>query len=162
METFSGFLRTPIGVLEITTTSTSLVSVNFLIDKTFPVISSGSTEILNASIFQLEEYFSRKRQMFDLPIIAEGTYFQIKVWNKVSEVSFGKTKTYGELAKELGSLTLTRAVGTANGSNPIPIIIPCHRVIGSNGKLTGYSGGLWRKQWLLEHEASNKKLQFIF
>jgi methylated-DNA-[protein]-cysteine S-methyltransferase len=155
-------LQTPVGTIEITSTLTALVSVKFLIDKTFPVISSRSTEILDAAIIQLGEYFNLKRQKFELPLLAEVTDFQIKVWNRISEISFVKTKTYGELANALGSMKLTRAVGTANGSNPIPVIIPCHRVIGSNGKLTGYSGGLWRKQWLLEHEASNKKLPFIF
>jgi methylated-DNA-[protein]-cysteine S-methyltransferase len=104
---------------------------------------------------QLDEYFNRNRKTFDLPTDLQGTDFQKKVWNELLKIPFGKTLSYKELALKLGDIKAIRAVAAANGANPVSIIVPCHRVIGSNGSLTGYAGGLWRKQWLLEHESSN-------
>jgi len=101
---------------------------------------------------QLIEYFEGKRTKFTLNFEINGTPFQKKVWEHVQKVSYGKTSSYIEIARLVGSEKYTRAVGLANGKNKLPIIIPCHRVIGSNGKLTGYSGGLERKKWLLKHE----------
>ncbi len=103
-------------------------------------------------IDQLNEYFSGKRQTFDLELAPRGTPFQLAVWNALLEVPYGDTISYAELARRIGKLAAVRAVGAANGANPIPVIIPCHRVIGSNGTLTGYGGGIERKQWLLAHE----------
>ena len=101
---------------------------------------------------QLSEYFSGKRQTFDLPLNLKGTEFQLAVWNELLRVPYGDTITYAELARRIGRPAAIRAVGAANGANPIPVIVPCHRVIGSNGTLTGYGGGIERKQWLLAHE----------
>ncbi|WP_348675504.1 methylated-DNA--[protein]-cysteine S-methyltransferase [uncultured Abyssibacter sp.] len=102
---------------------------------------------------QLDEYFAGERTDFDLPLAGEGTAFQQTVWAALCDIAFGHTESYGELASRIGAPTASRAVGMANGRNPISIIVPCHRVIGANGSLTGYGGGLERKQWLLAHEA---------
>jgi len=101
---------------------------------------------------QFDEYFSGKRKIFDLPIKQSGTLFQEKVWNELIKIPFGKTISYLQLSQKIGNVKLIRAVGTANGRNNLAIVVPCHRVIGSDGSLTGYAGGLSRKQWLLEHE----------
>ena len=101
---------------------------------------------------QLLEYFSGQRKTFDFPLAPRGTPFQLAVWNALLEVPYGDTITYAELARRIGKPSAIRAVGAANGANPIPVIIPCHRVIGSNGTLTGYGGGIERKQWLLALE----------
>ncbi|WP_338357692.1 methylated-DNA--[protein]-cysteine S-methyltransferase [Yeosuana marina] len=106
---------------------------------------------------QLKEYFEGERKQFDLKLNPQGTDFQKKVWDKLLEIPYGKTLSYLELSKQLGDVKAIRAVANANGKNPIWIIIPCHRVIGSNGSLTGYAGGLQRKQWLLEHESPFKQ-----
>lgn len=109
--------------------------------------------LLEKCVKQLEEYFSGDRIYFDLPIKPSGTDFQNKVWSELNHIGYGDTISYLELARRLGDEKCIRAAGSANGKNPIPILIPCHRVIGTNGKLVGYSGELWRKEWLLKHEA---------
>ncbi len=106
------------------------------------------TEVAN----QLRQYFVGERQTFELPLAAAGTSFQQQVWQQLGQIPFGDTQSYGELAQRLGNKNAMRAVGAANGRNPIAIIVPCHRVIGADGKLTGYAGGLDRKIWLLQHE----------
>lgn len=106
---------------------------------------------------QLAEYFAGSRTVFDLPLAPVGTPFQQTVWGALGDVPYGETRSYGELAETLGKPTASRAVGMANGKNPLPIIVPCHRVVGANGRLTGYSGGLSRKEWLLAHEALHAK-----
>ena len=102
---------------------------------------------------QLQEYFTGQRQQFDLQLLAVGTDFQREVWAELSRIPFGQTISYGELARRIGNAKAMRAVGLANGRNPIPIVVPCHRVIGANGSLTGFGGGIERKRWLLQHEA---------
>ena len=99
-------------------------------------------------------YFARARTAFDLPLDPPGTAFQRRVWSALRTIPYGTTVSYGELARRLGDVRATRAVGAANGKNPIPIIVPCHRVIGARGELTGFGGGLDRKRWLLEHEGA--------
>ena len=101
---------------------------------------------------QLDAYFNGTRKEFDLQLDPEGTDFQKRVWKELLNVPFGKTRTYLEQSKKLGDIKAIRAVASANGKNPIAIIIPCHRILGSDGSLTGYASGLWRKKWLLEHE----------
>ena len=101
---------------------------------------------------QLKAYFAGKLQEFELTLAGEGSDFQRKVWRALCKIPFGETESYGSLAKRIGNANASRAVGLANGKNPIGIIVPCHRVVGANGSLTGYGGGLERKQWLLEHE----------
>lgn len=112
-----------------------------------------SSGLLQKAMQQLEEYFRGNRKQFDLPLNPQGTPFQQKVWNELLKIDYGSTATYLQMAKRLGDVKAIRAAASANGKNPIGIIIPCHRVIGADGKLTGYAGGLHRKQWLLEHEA---------
>lgn len=106
---------------------------------------------------QLTEYFAGKRQEFDLPIAPHGTDFQKRVWEALKEIPFGETRSYGQLAAQLGVPNASRAVGRANGTNPISIIVPCHRVIGSTGALTGYGGGIENKKWLLEFETEAQR-----
>lgn len=103
---------------------------------------------------QLEQYFAGERRAFTLPLAPEGTEFQKQVWLALAQIGFGETWSYGQLAKHLGRAQAMRAVGAANGRNPLPIILPCHRVIGADGSLTGFGGGLPRKQWLLQHESA--------
>jgi methylated-DNA-[protein]-cysteine S-methyltransferase len=107
---------------------------------------------------QLDQYFSGKRTAFDLPLDIRGTDFQKKVWIELLKIPYAKTISYKDLSLKVGNLKAIRAVGAANGANPISIIIPCHRVIGSDGSLTGYAGGLWRKQWLLELESGLRRM----
>ncbi|HEX6763894.1 MAG TPA: methylated-DNA--[protein]-cysteine S-methyltransferase [Polyangiaceae bacterium] len=107
---------------------------------------------------ELEEYFRGERTAFDVPLAFEGTAFQERVWRALRDISFGETSSYGELARRIGKPSASRAVGAANGQNPIAIIVPCHRVIGADGSLTGYGGGLPRKLWLLEHEGISRSV----
>lgn len=116
--------------------------------------SASSCEVIEKTFEQLDEYFAGKRQDFELPIDPQGTEFQKKVWNELQLLSYGQIVSYKDIAMKLGDINNVRAVGTSNGKNPIAIVVPCHRVIGSNGKLIGYAGGLWRKKWLLNHEQS--------
>lgn len=111
---------------------------------------------------QLQAYFSKERTQFELPLQLNGTDFQNKVWKTLKDIPFGKTISYLQLAKNLGDPKCIRAAGTANGKNPFAIVVPCHRVIGSNGELVGYAGGLWRKRWLLEHEQQLPRQSSLF
>lgn len=104
------------------------------------------------AVQQLDEYFKGERKVFELPLSQSGTAFQKKVWDLLFEIPFGKTLSYQQLSKQYGDVKAIRAVASANGKNNLAIVIPCHRVIGSNQSLTGYAGGLWRKKWLLDHE----------
>ena len=116
------------------------------------LLKAKTPECLQDCVVQLEEYFNGKRASFNLTVNPKGTKFQIKVWKSLLKINFGKTKSYLEQSKALGDIKAIRAVASANGKNPIWIIIPCHRVISSDGSLTGYAGGIWRKKWLLAHE----------
>lgn len=110
-------------------------------------------EVMKWTLRELDEYFKGNLTVFTVPLAAKGTPFQHRVWSELVQIPFGVTTSYGAIAKKLGDPLLSRAVGTANGSNPIAIIVPCHRVVGSNGHLTGYAGGIERKKWLLDHES---------
>ena len=114
-------------------------------------------EILEEAVYQFNEYFEGTRKTFDLILNPQGTDFQKKVWDALLKIPYGKTVSYLELSKTLGDVKAIRAVAAANGKNPLWIIVPCHRVIGSNGDLTGYAGGLHRKKWLIEHESPVKQ-----
>ncbi len=153
----SALYKSPVGWLEIVEENDCLVEVRFLDDESIS-ISQNPKGILKDAIQQLGEYFSGSRTEFKLPLSPKGTDFQKKVWDELQNIEFGKTVSYMDIAKRLGDPKVIRAAGTANGKNPIAVIIPCHRVIGSDGSLTGYSGGLKRKQWLLEHESSQGML----
>lgn len=149
-EFYINYINTPIGWLELKTDEEALLSVSFA--KTEEPSSGKSPTILNDSTKQLIEYFEGSRKTFELKLSPLGTEFQQLVWEYVKAISFGETATYLDIAIRTGSAKNTRAVGLANGKNPIPVIIPCHRIIGSNGKLTGYAGGIDKKRWLLHHE----------
>lgn len=138
------------GCIEITGTEDAVTSLYFIEERK---LTTGKVPaLLGACLEQLEEYFKGKRREFSVPLQPEGTEFQKKVWNELINIPFGKTVSYLDIARALGDPNATRAVGAANGRNPISIIIPCHRVVGHNGALTGYGGGIHRKEWLLEHE----------
>lgn len=157
MET--SIVQSPIGSLKLEASEEALHSISFL-DADLPEQLS-EFPILQETQKQLAEYFSGKRKVFELPLCPKGTDFQKSVWDEVYKVPFGETASYLAISKQLGNPDAIRAVGTSNGRNPIPIIIPCHRIIGSDGSLTGYAGGLARKKWLLDHEAkfSGKAVQ---
>jgi methylated-DNA-[protein]-cysteine S-methyltransferase len=153
MTTFYKTIESPIGLLKLCSDEQSLLSVTFIDEATEQDVEF--PEILIEAQKQLEEYFSGVRKSFDLRLAPQGTDFQRRVWEQLEMVKYGTTLSYVEIARKLGSENFSRAVGMANGKNPLPIIIPCHRIIGNNGKLTGYAGGLDRKKWLLLHELNN-------
>lgn len=150
-ELYKAFYESEIGVVEIEGSEDGITYVEFTGVKEHDDVPG----CLEEACKQIREYFEGKRKIFELKLAPKGTEFQRKVWGKLLEVPYGKTVTYTDIARAVDNPKGVRAVGSANGSNPISIIIPCHRIIGSNGSLTGYGGGLWRKKWLLEHEARN-------
>jgi methylated-DNA-[protein]-cysteine S-methyltransferase len=153
---YSAFQQTPLGWLKITGSEAGITEILFLEETpTEAEIARPAPENLLPCINQLTEYFSGNRKTFDLKLNPNGTDFQQKVWTHLKEIPFGKTQSYLDIALNLGEKTYTRAVGNANGKNPLAIVVPCHRVIGANGTLTGYAGGLWRKKWLLQFESTN-------
>ena len=147
-------IKTPLGIATIVGNhdGVSSVSVN---DE--GVVSHEIPESLQEAVTQLTDYFNHKRTDFDFKLNLQGTAFQQRVWLSLRDIPFGKTRTYLEQAKVLGDVKAIRAVAAANGKNPLWIVLPCHRVIGSDGSLTGYAGGLWRKKWLLEHESPSSQ-----
>ncbi len=146
--------HSPIGPLEIVGTEMYIIQINFL-DTEGEVVEKEQGDlppVIMDCIAQLEAYFRGERREFSLPLEPKGTAFQHAVWRQLLAIPYGRTVSYLDIARQLNNEKAIRAVGAANGQNPIVIIIPCHRVIGSNGQLTGYGGGLWRKAWLLNHE----------
>ncbi len=143
------FLKTRIGYLEVIASEKGIKALSFV---NFRVRITRVPHALRDCTDQLEEYFQGTRQSFSLPLDLVGTPFQEKVWLETLKIPYGETISYIDLAKKMENPKALRAVGGANGSNPVSIIVPCHRVIGKDGKLLGYAGGLWRKKWLLEHE----------
>ena len=146
-------MESPIGNLRLVCRRETLVAIEFGLDR---IDSSrrgtGVSGFLGQAVNQLTEYFAGDRQNFDLPLAPEGTAFQKTVWNELARIPYGVTISYGQLAGRIGRASASRAVGAANGRNPLPIVLPCHRVIGAAGQLTGYAGGLEIKRWLLIHE----------
>ncbi|MFN8252687.1 MAG: methylated-DNA--[protein]-cysteine S-methyltransferase [Ferruginibacter sp.] len=161
METINAYYNSPVGPLEIRSCGNDITAVLFAssewkgirLDESSVDFKLPSSAAIQNCCRQLDEYFEGSRFIFDLPIAQSGTGFQQGVWNALLDIPYGKTISYLELSKRLGNVKAIRAVGTANGNNNVAIIVPCHRVIGSNGTLVGYGGDLWRKKWLLEHEA---------
>jgi len=149
----STYYHSQVGLLKISTTDDYITEIVFN-DKVQKIDSRrrNISPLLIQCIEQLIQYFNGQRMSFDLPINQQGTAFQQKVWNELMAIPFAKTISYIELARRTGDVKATRAVAAANGKNNVCIIVPCHRVIGANKELIGYSGGLWRKKWLLEHE----------
>lgn len=142
--------KSPLGILEIIGNEKSLLGLHF-VDKS-EKDDPNAPACLEDCRLQLDEYFKGKRRAFNIKTELMGTEFQQKVWKELYKVPFGHTVSYGEMAKAIGNPKAVRAVGGANGKNKFVIIYPCHRVIGSNGSMVGFGGGVWRKEWLLEHE----------
>jgi methylated-DNA-[protein]-cysteine S-methyltransferase len=142
-------IKTPLGMATITGNENGISVIAIADDG---VVSEAIPLVLQEVVTQLNDYFEGKRTEFDVLLNPQGTDFQKKVWNGLLQIPYGKTMNYLELSKQLGDVKAIRAVASANGKNPLWIIIPCHRVIGTDGSLTGYAGGLWRKKWLLELE----------
>jgi methylated-DNA-[protein]-cysteine S-methyltransferase len=148
-------IPSPLGAIRIAVAGGEVTEVHLGADDEaeIPAQDAADRAVLDRAAGQLREYFAGTRRSFELPLARAGTPFQCGVWAKLDAIPFGARRSYGDLAKELGNPGVSRAVGAANGKNPIAIIVPCHRVIGSDGSLTGYAGGEDRKRWLLEHEA---------
>jgi methylated-DNA-[protein]-cysteine S-methyltransferase len=152
---FSTVIDSPIGVLELTSDGTALTEIRFIDDEVEPERRDLDTDpVLQQTVRQLEEYFDGERTDFDLPLSFAGTAFQKQVWSTLLEIPYAETWSYADLARRIGQPTAFRAVGAANGQNPLPVVVPCHRVVGANGSLTGYGGGLDRKRTLLQLEAN--------
>lgn len=154
--TFAALLESPLGSITVRCTELAVVSVEFG-DTVADGLDDGSrvghpTGVLEQAVAQLTEYFAGKRTEFDVPVTLAGTQFQKDTWMVLTTIPFGETISYGEQARRMGRPTAVRAVGAANGRNPVPVIVPCHRVIGADGSLTGFAGGLDVKIWLLAHE----------
>jgi methylated-DNA-[protein]-cysteine S-methyltransferase len=152
-------MPSPIGMLTILATDDAVVAIRWDHEPFDPRLTTdvidvqhGEHPVLDEAVRQLDEYFAGDRVEFDLPLAPAGTEFQRQAWIALQAIPFGETISYGEQARRLGDRNKSRAVGGANGKNPIPIVVPCHRVVGSNGHLTGFGGGLDVKAWLLEHE----------
>ena len=146
---YCDYFESPLGTMEIKATDEGICQVIFCGEHKEPTVPS---RVITQCIAQLEEYFTGTRQSFDLPLDPVGTEFQKSVWQALCEIPFGHTHSYLQLAEQLNNPKAVRAVGGANGRNPKTLIVPCHRVIGASGTLTGYAGGVERKQWLLAHE----------
>jgi methylated-DNA-[protein]-cysteine S-methyltransferase len=150
------YYESPIGLLEISGGDSGIESVSFAGRRRGPAektrVRPEVARLLEECAAQLDEYFAGRRKAFRLRLAPSGTDFQERVWRALLEIPFGRTKSYKDVARAVGNVRATRAVGGANHRNPIAVIIPCHRVIGNDGRLTGYGAGLWRKAWLLAHE----------
>ncbi len=162
---FTHYHDSPLGILEIAADDAAVLEIKFAKAKHKPAAGRAESEklpgVIEKCVAELDEYFLGKRKDFTFPYRLEGTDFQLVVWYELEKIPFGTTISYGEQADRIGDKKAARAVGMCNGNNPISIVVPCHRVIGADGKLTGYGGDLWRKEWLLNHEAkfSGKPLQ---
>ena len=156
MKLSTTYYATPLGTARIIGDENGIQSISVLDDTPADLVSD-IPECLQDCITQLDEYFAGTRKEFNLKLNPQGTTFQQEVWKELLNIPFGKTRTYLEQTKQIGDPKAIRAVASANGKNPIWIVIPCHRVIGSDGSLTGYAGGVWRKKWLLEHESPVKQ-----
>ncbi|MDR0844109.1 MAG: methylated-DNA--[protein]-cysteine S-methyltransferase [Tannerella sp.] len=147
------YYQSPIGTLRISENGAGLTAIEFFFDQPVPpAAGEEETAILKKAVSQLSEYFAGKRKTFDLPLAPQGTPFQLRAWNALREIPYGETRSYKQIAEAIGCPKGPRAVGLANNRNPLPVITPCHRVIGANGQLVGYAGGLDVKKRLLELE----------
>jgi len=155
MDSYSGYIRNELGFIKIEANSEKILSVCFFDKEPEAEIPN---QIIEECKTQLLEYFSGSRKIFSIPLDLKGTEFQINVWNELMKIPFGEVITYSKLAYRMRDIKKIRAVGMANSKNPVGVIIPCHRVVGKNGKLVGYGGGLWRKKWLLDFESGKLNL----
>ncbi len=150
MQTYTACYQSEIEPFEVVGNQKGILMITFNKD---PLMTDRSLPgCMTACMRQLDEYFKGRRKKFSVPLVLIGTDFQKAVWRQLKKIPFGQTASYGDVARAIGRPRAFRAVGNANNKNPIPLIIPCHRVIGSDGKLVGFGGGIWRKRWLLDHE----------
>ena len=149
MEDYLGYYSSPLGMLQVRSTENAVTVISFKESNEKEL----SCAVIDMAVRQLDEYFKGNRYSFDFPLAQPGTEFQQNVWKHLCQIPFGKTISYLQLSKQIGDVKAIRAIAAANGKNNIAIVVPCHRVIGSDAKLVGYAGGLWRKKWLLDHEA---------
>ena len=147
---FNSLFESPLGLIEIKATDKAVTHISFVENETAPAYSNN---ICLEAEGQLRAYFAGEQKMFDFPFVQNGTPFQQQVWRLLYQIPYGKTISYRDLTKQYGDVKTIPAVAAAKGRNNLAIVVPCHRVIGSNATLTGYAGGLWRKKWLLDHEA---------
>ncbi|PFK33563.1 cysteine methyltransferase [Bacillus cereus] len=145
---YRAYYESEIGLLEITANDEGITSVIFVEERK----EENTSRIVDQCLAELDEYFHQKRTEFTVPLSAAGTLFQKSVWDALYTIPYGVSASYLDIAGKVGNTKAVRAIGGANSRNPISIIVPCHRVIGKSGKLVGYAGGLWRKEWLLKHE----------
>ncbi|MDM5188272.1 methylated-DNA--[protein]-cysteine S-methyltransferase [Bacillus sp. DX4.1] len=145
---YQAYYDSELGCIEITANDEGITSVIFVEERK----EENKNPIVEQCITELDEYFQQKRTEFTVPLQAVGTSFQKNVWDALYTIPYGKSASYLDIAEQVGNIKAVRAIGGANSRNPISIIVPCHRVIGKSGKLVGYAGGLWRKEWLLKHE----------
>jgi methylated-DNA-[protein]-cysteine S-methyltransferase len=145
-------METEIGGLRIFGDAMEITAVEFADGQAAPAETAAVPDVLLECRQQIEEYFAGRRRHFSLPLSTAGTAFQRQVWRQLQAIPFGQIRSYGWLAREIGRPRSARAVGAANHANPLAIVVPCHRVVGADGQLVGYGGGLWRKEWLLAHE----------
>ena len=149
--TYYSYYESPIGLIEIVGTPTAITELNFVEDRRPDATPHPN---VRKTKLQVAEYFEGKRRTFDIRLALSGTDFQQHVWQRLQAVPYGRTASYQDIAWAIGRPAAVRAVGAANGRNPVAIIVPCHRIIGKNGRLVGYGSGLWRKEWLLKHEGA--------
>ena len=154
------YLQSPLGKIELSSNENAILSCKFFdkIGITKNENKSTDSDLFNETKKQLTAYFNSDLKDFNLPLQFIGSDFQKKIWTELLTINFGKTISYLQMAKNLGNYKCIRAAASANGKNPFAIIVPCHRVVGTDGSLTGYSGDLWRKEWLLNHEQKNKQV----
>jgi methylated-DNA-[protein]-cysteine S-methyltransferase len=151
MKTYTSYYTSPIGSIEISATDQGLISSVLFVDAETKTPSGNA--VTEDCKKQLDEYFKGERKEFSLPYQLLGTDFQKNIWNKLKSIEYGKTMSYSDLAEKLRNPKGARAIGNTNGKNCLLLILPCHRIVGQDGSLTGYAGGLWRKKWLLDHES---------
>jgi methylated-DNA-[protein]-cysteine S-methyltransferase len=150
---YTAYYESPLGWIEVKGNDLGIISVLFVDEQG----QTCKSPLVAQCVEELEEYFQNKRTAFTVPLCPDGTDFQKRVWTALRTVPYGRTASYLDMANEIGNPKAVRAIGGANSRNPISIIVPCHRIIGKNGTLVGYEGGLWRKEWLLKHEGSLTK-----
>ncbi len=154
MELETAYIDTPLGMMRIVGNNEGVAFIDFLKENEV-VPNECVPPCLTNEVNEMNEYFNGKRKEFTIRSIAKGTAFQEKVWSELLKIQYGETASYADIANRIGNPKAVRAVANANARNPLSIVVPCHRIIGSNGKLTGYAGGLWRKEWLLSREKNN-------
>ncbi len=155
-----GIYQSPVGPIEVIANDDAITGIKFNSTESSPV--KHPNKVLEQCFKELDEYFAKKRKHFDVKTLPSGTQFELQVWNELQKIPYSKTISYKDLSKSLGDVNKVRAVGGANARNKIPILIPCHRVIGEDGSLTGFAGGLEIKSWLLQHEgAVNEQLEIF-